>query len=164
MATIDLATNLNGGGHPSRHGPTNLPYVVEKTINIADAVTAKGSALAAADVIEAIDVPAGTVVLNAGVQVLTAGDASAATFDLGVTGVDADVFVDGLDVVGASAGAYAQNPAAYQPVVVGSNDTIDLLLATLTGTLAAGSLRVFAVLVDVSAKKAPGVATSTAAA
>jgi hypothetical protein len=164
MATIDLATNLNGGGHPSRSGPTNLPYVVEKIITVAGAVAAKGGALAAADVIEAIDVPAGSVILNAGIQVITPGNADAATLDLGVTGVDADVFVDGFDAVGAAAGAYAQNPAAYQPVVVGANDTIDVLLATLTGALTAGTFRVFAVLVDVSAKKAPGVAVSTAAA
>ena len=168
MATINLS-DIQGGGHPSRHGATNVPYTVEVEVDFAAALASKGAALAATDVIEAIAVPAGTMVLNAGVEVVTAADSQTLTVDVGVTGVDPDVFVDGFNAKGA-AGTYSQNPAAFQPVVIGGTaDTVDVLLATLTddtgnAPLTTGALRVWAVLVDVSAKKAPGVATPTASA
>lgn len=157
MATIDLSSGIGNGQHPSR-SLGRLPYVVEKTIDFAAATTAKGSALAAADVIEAIDVPAQSVVLNAGYEV-TATITGDVTIDAGITGVDADVFVDGATLAAAtSVGAFAQNAAAYQPVVLGSADTIDLLIATSTTAISAGTVRVWALIVDVSDKAAPGVA------
>jgi hypothetical protein len=158
MATVDLATGINDAKHYSRHGATNVPYVVEATLDYASALTEKGSALAAADVIQLIDIPAETMVLNAGAEVTTAANSTTLTVDVGVTGVDTDQFVDGFDGK-SSAGTHAQNPAAFQPVIVGASaDTLDVTFATLTGTLSTGKLRVYAVLCDISAKKAPGVA------
>ena len=155
MATIDLSSGLGNGQHPSR-SLGRLPYVVEKTIDFAVATTAKGSALAAADVIEAIDVPAQSVVLNAGYEV-TAAITGDVTIDLGVTGVDADVFVDGAVLAAATTvGTFAQNAAAYQPVVLGAADTVDLLIAASTTAISAGKVRVWALVVDVSDKDAPG--------
>ena len=155
MATIDLSSGLGNGQHPSR-SLGRLPYVVEKTIDFAVATTAKGSALAAADVIEAIDVPAQSVVLNAGYEV-TATITGDVTIDLGVTGVDADVFVDGAVLAAATTvGTFAQNAAAYQPVVLGAADTVDLLIAGSTAAISAGKVRVWALVVDVSDKDAPG--------
>jgi hypothetical protein len=155
MATIDLSSGLGNGQHPSR-SLGRLPYVVEKTIDFAVATTAKGSALAAADVIEAIDVPAQSVVLNAGYEV-TATITGDVTIDLGVTGVDADVFVDGAVLAAATTvGTFAQNAAAYQPVVLGAADTVDLLIAGSTAAISAGKVRVWALIVDVSDKDAPG--------
>ena len=132
-----------------------MPYFKEVLIDFAAAATAKGSALAAADVIEAISVPANTLILNAGLEVITAagGESNDNTLDLGVTGVDADVFVDGFDLDAAAAGAYAQNAAAFQPVVIGSADTIDLLIATATTAPTSGIVRVWAVLRDIDARK-----------
>lgn len=132
-----------------------MPYFKEVLIDFAAAATAKGSALAAADVIEAISVPANTLILNAGLEVITAagGESNDNTLDLGVTGVDADVFVDGFDLDAAAAGAYAQNAAAFQPVVIGSADTIDLLIATATTAPTSGVVRVWAVLMDIDARK-----------
>ena len=151
MATI---TTLAGGATAGRTlGSTT--YLVDKTIDFAAAATAKGSALAAADVIEAISVPVNTVIVNAGIEVITVlgGESNDTTFDLGVTGVDADVFVDGFDADAAAAGAYAQNPAAYQPVVIGSTaDTIDLLIATATTAPTSGVVRVWAVLMNVDGR------------
>ena len=85
------------------------PYMVQTTLNWATALSDKGSALAAADVIPVIAVPKGTMVLNAGIEVDTATDGSTFTVDLGM--VDADVFVDGFDATSAAA-VVAQNPAA----------------------------------------------------
>lgn len=158
MATIDLSNGLGGAPRPVR-SLTNMPYFVEKTIDFAVAATAKGEALAAADVIEVIDVPAGTMVLNAGLQVtaVATGESNDNTLDLGITGVDADCFVDGFDLDAAAANAYAQNAAAFQPLIVGTADTIDLLIATATTAPTGGKVRVWAVLCDIGAKPAPGI-------
>ena len=158
MATIDLSNGLGGAPRPVR-SLTNMPYFVEKTIDFAAAATAKGTALAAADVIEVIDVPAGTMVLNAGFEVtaVATGESNDNTLDLGITGVDADAFVDGFYLDAAAAGAYAQNAAAFQPLIVGATaDTIDLLIATATTAPTGGTVRVWAVLCDIGAKPAPG--------
>lgn len=123
------------------------PYLVQTVVNIATALSDKGSALAAADVIPAIAVKKGTCILNAGIEVDTAQtSATALTLDLG-TGVDADVFVDGFDGTSA-AGVLAQNPAVYQPVMAVADDNIDLKIATLTGTLSTGKFRVWALCMD----------------
>lgn len=157
MPTIDLSNGLGGAPRPVR-SLTNMPYFVEKTIDFAAAATAKGTALAAADVIEVIDVPAGTMVLNAGLQVITVatGESNDTTVDLGITVTDPDCFVDGFDLDAAAAGAYAQNAAAFQPLIVDAADTIDLLITTATTAPTGGTVRVWAVLCDIGAKPAPG--------
>jgi hypothetical protein len=152
MATI---TTLAGAASAGRTAGA-VPYLVDVTIDFAAAATAKGSALAAADVIEALSVPVDTVILNAGMEVITVlgGESSDTTFDLG-TGVDADNFVDGFDADAAAAGAYAQNAAAFQPVVVGSTaDTIDITIATATTAPTSGEVRVWAVLMNVNGRPA----------
>ena len=152
MATI---TTTAGGASAGRTAGA-VPYLVDKFIDFAAAATAKGSALAAADVIECISVPANTVILNAGIEITTllVGESNDTTFDLGVTGVDADVFVDGFDADAATAGSYAQNAAAFQPIVIATADTIDLLIATATTAPTAGVARVWAVLMNVDGRPA----------
>jgi Tfp pilus assembly protein FimT len=150
MATI---TTTSGGASAGRTAGS-VPYLVDRFIDFAAAATSKGSALAAADVIECISVPANTLILNAGIEITTllAGESNDTTFDLGVTGVDADVFVDGFDADAAAAGAYAQNAAAFQPVVIATADTIDLLIATATTAPTSGVARVWAVLMNVDGR------------
>ena len=123
------------------------PYMVENTVNLATALSDKGGALAASDVIPVIAVKKGTMILNAGIEVSTASDGSTFTVDLG-TGVDPDVFVDGFDATSAAA-VVAQNPAAYQPVMAVADDNIDLTIASLSGgAVSSGKLRIWAVLMD----------------
>jgi len=122
------------------------PYIVQTTLNWATALSDKGSALAASDVIPVIAVPKGTMVLNAGIEVDTATDGSTFTVDLGM--VDADVFVDGFDATSAAA-VVAQNPAAYQPVMAVADDNIDVTIASLSGgAVTSGKFRIWAVLMD----------------
>jgi hypothetical protein len=150
MATI---TTLAGGATAGRT-VGSVPYLVDKSIDFAAAATAKGSALASADVIEALSVPVNTVILNAGLEVTTVlgGESNDTTFDLG-TGTDADNFVDGFDADAAAAGAYAQNAAAFQPIVVGATaDTIDITIATATTAPTSGVVRVWAVLMNVDGR------------
>ena len=150
MATV---TTLAGGATAGRT-VGSVPYLVDKNIDFAAAATAKGSALAAADVIECISVPVNTVILNAGLEIITVlgGESNDTTFDLG-TATDADVFVDGFDADAAAAGAYAQNAAAFQPLVVGATaDTIDITIATATTAPTSGVARVWAVLMNVDGR------------
>ena len=122
------------------------PFMVQTTLNWATALSDKGGALAAADVVPVIAVPKGTMILNAGIEVDTATDGSTFTVDLGM--VDADVFVDGFDATSAAA-VVAQNPAAYQPVMAVADDNIDVTIASLSGgAVTSGKFRVWAVLMD----------------
>ena len=152
MATV---TTLAGSASAGRTAGA-VPYLVDVTIDFAAAATAKGSALAAADVIEALSVPANTLILNAGLEVITVlgGESNDTTFDLGVTTTEPDNFVDGFDADAAAAGAYAQNAAAYQPLVIGTADTIDLLIATATTAPTSGEVRVWAVLMNIDGRPA----------
>ena len=152
MATITTLSNAVGAGtHPSR-SVRPMPYVVENTISLAAAVTAKGSALAAADVIEALQIPAQSIVLAAGYEV-TGTVTGSCTVSLGVTGVTAAAYVSAFAVTGSTAvGTYATPATAGYPIVSQAADTLDLLLVTETTTLSAGSIRVFAVIVDAQDK------------
>ena len=152
MATI---TTLAGSASAGRTAGA-VPYLVDVEVDFAAAATAKGSALAASDVIECLTVPANTLILNAGIEVIsiTTGESSDTTYDLGVTGVDTDNFVDGFDGDAAAAGAYAQNAAAFQPIVNATADTIDLLIATATTAPTGGVFRVWAVLMNVDGRPA----------
>lgn len=155
MATITTLSNAVGAGtHPSR-ALRNIPYVVENTINFATATTAKGSALALNDVIEALQIPAQSIVLAAGFEVLSAitGDV---TMSLGVTGVTAAAYVSAQALTGSTAvGTYATPATAGYPIVSQSADTLDLLIAASTTAISAGSIRVFAVLVDAQDRVGP---------
>jgi hypothetical protein len=159
MANI-TTLKVSGASHPSR-AMLNTPYIVENYIDFAEVLAAKGSALASSDTVEALVVPAGTMVRAAGVQCITPDNATTLTLDLGYTGGTVDHWVDGFDHGSAAAGAYSSAPAGDGPVAPGTSaDTIDLLFATLTGTLSTGVVRVWAELVDVSEKalKKPGIA------
>lgn len=155
MATITTLSNSIGAATQPSRSVRNMPYVVENTINLASAVTAKGSALAAADVIEALQIPAQSIVLAAGFEITSAVTGSC-TVSLGVTGVTAAAYVSAFAVTNAlSVGTYATPATAGYPIVSQSADTLDLLLVTETTTLSAGTLRVFAVVVDAQDRVGP---------
>ena len=136
--------------------PSRSPYFVEANINLASAVTAKGGALEAGEIIEAITVPANTMILTAGFEIATVegGNSADALMSLGVTGGDVDRFVAGfeIDAADAPAGTYATQADGSAPVIVGSTaDTIDLELDSITTAPSDGVLRVFAILMDIDA-------------
>jgi len=128
-----------------------MPYLVDVSIDLAQAATDKGSAVVATDTIQAITVPANTAILAAGIETTTApAGGSSFSVDLGVTGGDVDTFVDGYAVTGSAAGAYASIPATGSGMAyVGSAaDTLDLLcIGTTVDT--SGVLRVWAILMDI---------------
>ena len=149
MATYDV-TGPGGVNRPGRYNPgVRTPYLVENTIDVSaingDSGTADG------DVLQCIDVPAETLVMAAGVEVLTACSSSV-VIDIGTTGssagfLDPDAFVDAYDATGAS---YAPRDVAdAAPMIICKTaDTIDALMAGAAS--AAGKIRVWAVLCDIA--------------
>jgi hypothetical protein len=147
MATIELSKRARGEGSDNRK-----PYMVQNTIDFAEVTTVKGSAIAASDIVEALALPAGTLIHAAGVQVVSpfTGTATNITLDVGITGVLAKAFVDAFDFDAAAAGAWAGPVPANIPRLLPTADTIDILVATQTGTFTGGKLRVWAVVSNVT--------------
>jgi len=158
MATVDQSSGINGGTHPSR-AIRKMPYKIETDVNLATVTTTKGSAIGSADVIQVLDIPAKSIVYAAGLEMVTQGDGKY-TVDLGVETVDGDVFVDGVDWGSAIAtGTITQMAAAYQPVVLGSDLTLDLTIGKAATSASAlpttGVFRAWAVVQDISDDKGP---------
>ena len=149
MATVDVSNGINAGTHPSR-AIRKEPYKVEVDVNLATATTTKGSALASADVLQVIDVPAKTMVWGAGLEVVTPNDGDFQV-DIG-TGADPDAFADNFDCDGTSTCYMTAIPAAYSPLVISADDTVDVVLGPTAGSAypTSGVWRVYAVMQDVS--------------
>jgi len=143
MATVSSLSRAEGG----KGNPSPKAYFIEQDIDFAAAATAKGTALAASDVIEALTVGGPAIVLAGGIEVIdAAGGGTGTVLDLGVTGGDVDALVDGFAFDSASAGDYA-DPAAGTPVVISADDTIDVLIQAATTVSTSGKIRVWAVVV-----------------
>ena len=143
MATYNVTGVGGTTGHPS-NGRT--PYLVENTIDVSAVNGDSGSAQN--DVLKCIDVPAETLIMAAGVEVLTACSSSV-VIDIGVTGStagfsDPDAYVDGYDATGA---AHA-GTLGVLPLIAKTAETLDALLAGAASS--AGKIRVWAILCDIS--------------
>lgn len=137
MATYDVTGVGGTTGHPS-NGRT--PYLVENTIDVS-AVNGDSGA-AQNDVLQAMDIPAETVIMEAGIEVITACSGSV-TLDLGITGGDVDIYTDG----DTNATGYSTLTATARHVAAAA-DTLDVLV--LSAASSAGKIRVWAIMCDVS--------------
>ena len=137
MATYNVTGVGGTTGHPSN---SRTPYLVENTIDISavngDSGTTSG------DILYALDIPAETLIMEAGVEVLTALTSSV-TMDLGITGGDVDIYVDG----DTNATGYGTLTATARHIA-SSADTLDILTGGANSS--AGKVRVWAVMCDVS--------------
>ena len=141
MATYDVTGPSNAGARPSRmNAGVRTPYLVENTIDVSQINSDAGAAQN--DVLQVLDIPAETLILHAGIEVITALSSSV-TLDLGITGGDVDTFVDG----DTNATGYSVLTNTARPVIA-SADTLDVLV--LSAASSAGKIRVFALLCDVS--------------
>ncbi len=159
MATVDMAPLEGNGSTQSSNGMKHV-YVLDTVVDLAEAIVTKGGALASSDVIQALNVPAGSILLGGGAECIEAmtGTSTDLTIDIGITGGDVDNLVDGWDFDGAAVGAIVAT--GVQAVVpMATADTIDLLFVTQTGTVLTGKIRVFAILADISGRQFPGLAT-----
>ena len=144
MATI-TATLAPAMGNSQRG---RNPYMVEQVVDLtANSINPNG------DVVQCITVPANTKILAAGFQVTssaTMNTGTDATATLG-TGADADEYVTAFDIDGAADNAYAPSVTVSADVVLASADTLDLTLAGSGASFTAGEIRVYAIMMDVSA-------------
>ena len=143
MATYNVTGVGGTTGHPSN---ARTPYLVENTIDVS-AVNGDSGA-AQNDVLKCIDVPAETLIMAAGVEVLTACSSSV-VIDIGITGTtagfsDADAYVDGYDATGA---AHARTLGVL-PLIAKVAETLDAKLAGAASTV--GKIRVWAILCDIA--------------
>ena len=141
MATVSKVTG-GTSGHPSTR---RKPYWVENTIDNSLFDPANG------DIIQALNVPAETLVIAAGLEVLTASSSSV-TMDLGITGStaghnDPDCWVDGYDATGTGHAPMDATDAAAM-LIVKTADTIDILIGGAQDT--AGKVRGWALMCDIS--------------
>ncbi len=123
------------------------PYYVDVTIDLTT------NSIAPGDTIQAINVPASTLILAAGFQVTESATMNAstdATAALGFTGGDVDEFAVALDIDGAADGDYAPQVAIDGLALSTTGDTIDFVLAGSGASFTAGKLRAFAVMMDIS--------------
>ena len=141
-----MATHTKAPGGTSGHAATRRrPYCVENTVDYSLFDPA------ANDLVQHINVPAETVVMAAGLEVLTAS-ASSVTLDLGWTATsgnlttEVDRWVDGYDST--STGIAALAPAHAGWVAFKAADTIDVKVLGAQDT--SGKVRVWAVLCDIS--------------
>ena len=145
--TTALATTNSTHGVTYGRNARVMPYLVEQTIDFSNQnIDANGST------IEAVNIPANSICMFAGIEVMTAltNTASDATVDLGLSGGDADAWVDGFDIDGASAGAYSSVlVATANPQIVDAATPLKMTFAGTAGTISAGVLRVFAIVMPV---------------
>jgi hypothetical protein len=159
MATItslaQSALSTTGGTKQWKGQPT----LYKNTIDFAEAATAKGSALAAADVIEAVRVPAGSVVDWAVIYVVTAlsGGSADETISLG-DGGSATRYAAATDSDAWVAGNMTVIVPANVPFAYPTSDTVDLTLAAGATIATAGKLMVVACVSDVNDNEKVGLA------
>lgn len=153
MATITTLSKV-GTTHMSAMGVVRVPKFIEFELDYAKALTAKGSGLAAADVIECISIPPGSIVLDAGASVKVTADSTTLTVGVGYGGATSR-WAAAFDGKGA-AGTYSTSVAGGLQFTFAAADTVDVIFTTLTGTLTTGKLRVWATILDISDVNTPG--------
>jgi hypothetical protein len=157
MATFDLTAKSTTGvganvvaGLPTQSG-THVVRTIQEYLDI-DALIAAGNSIADGDVFQMLEIPAGTLVLNAGAEVMKAFTSSC-TLDMDFDG--GDDIIDGADITSTgycAAGSNGQtntvvgSAASTYTQFIGTTDTID---CTIAGAAAAtGRLRVYATVID----------------
>jgi len=157
MATFDLtAKSTTGVGANSiatlpAHAGTHMVRTIQEYLDI-DALIAAGNSISDGDVFQMLEIPAGTLVLNAGAEVMKAFTGSC-TLDMDFAG--GDDIIDGADITSTgycAAGSNGQtntvvgSAASTYTQFIGTADTID---CTIAGAAAAtGRLRVYATVID----------------
>ena len=158
MGTIStFKVSARGAGNRGRQ-----PYMVQTTIDFGHADL---DALTAGDIVEAIEVPANTMVLTAGAEMIesvqTGADGN--TVNLGFTGsgtavggtavtgyISAQDIDDNASELSSGIGYLTPAATAGDPVIVTTAaDTIDLELQATSTAPNTGQMRIFAILVDV---------------
>jgi len=168
MATYDMTSSATVGvgadsiaSLPSKEN-TNPVRTIEAYLDFTKLVDS-GYTLATGDIFQLLEIPAGTYVLNAGAEVMTAFDGTTPTADIDFAG--GDDIVDGADLTTTGFAASGTNgmtnrifdtnatyrAATFDPFI-SATDTIDVKIISTDST--SGVLRVFAVVIDCNASGA----------
>ena len=152
-----MATYTSAGstyrGQSSGSGALSRAYtgavgVQYSLVDLADVLTAAGTnAFSNGDIIEAIRIPAGSIVLNAGVKVITALSTNATVFNFGTAGGS-----NYMDNATASAAGFLTGSNATVNTIgrFASADTLDLKVVSGSGGLTTGLILTYAVIADVT--------------
>lgn len=146
MATIDMTHGSSGGRMPGTSAGSS--YKLRKRVDFSEVLEEKGSALAASDIVQVLDLPVKMAVMAANIHPVEAADADTLTLDLGFISTpeaDPDNFVDGFDATQISTDGV---PIFSVQGYITTATTLDLTLQTLTGTLTKGKVDVVAWVVD----------------
>ena len=144
MANITAVLHPESGN--SQRGRN--PYYVDVTIDLTK------NSIAPGDTIQAITVPANTLIMAAGFQVVESATMNTGTNGTAALGAaDADEFAAAFDIDGAADGAYAPSTTPSDDVTLATADTLDLTFAGDGATFTAGKIRVYALMMDVSEEK-----------
>ena len=146
--TTALATTNSTHGVSMGRSDRMKPYVVEQRFDFSNQnIDANGST------IEICAIPADHLMYYANLEVLTAltSDQTDGTVDMGLAGGDADYWIDGFDIDGASAGDYAtmDDATADHPLLVTADGSLKLTFAGTGSDITAGVIRVFAVVMPI---------------
>jgi hypothetical protein len=125
-------------------------YMVEATLDISKIAS---YTCTNGDVFQVLEIPAGTFIVAAGAEVLTAFDGTTPTVDIDFAA--GDDIVDGQSVAstgylaaGSNGGANNTAQSTFTQLVT-TTDTIDVKLICAAANVTAGVLRVYAIVVDV---------------
>jgi hypothetical protein len=137
----------SGAGPLARNyaAPVGIQYSL---VDLADVLTAAGTnAFSNGDIIEAIRIPAGSIVLNAGVKVITAFSTNATVFNFGTAGGS-----NYMDNATASAVGFLTGSNATVNTIgrFASADTLDLKIVSGSTGLTTGLVLAYAVIADVT--------------
>ena len=159
---VDVSKALTSQNNVSAYAPdVRVPFVIQETFTAAQFIAAKGSAIAAADVYDLIRVPANTVILGVWAQKTAAfaGTSTDLTLDIGITGVDADIYTNDWAFDDAALNSYAPVGAGLTDygTFSASSSVISALVATQTGTWTGGSFTLYVELLDLNASGTAGI-------
>lgn len=155
MATFDLTAGSTTSSEAA-NSIAALPesrrpaYLVEAILDISKI---ENYSCTDGDVFQVLEIPANTIVMAAGAEVLTAFDGTTPTVDIDFA--EGDDIVDAGDVTSTGYLAAGTNGTAVGTATanftqfVTTTDTIDVVLAAGSADVTEGVLRVFAVVIDV---------------
>lgn len=152
MATIPMVPSGILTGYPGRDYIKSVGVISTK-LNFADALTAKGSAIAASDLFRIVKLPQHSILIGGSVfveEVPSSGSLDC-TIDIGWSG-SADVIVDGVSLFTSGIAAVGTNGNLVLTggVRLGAvtDQSVDVKIATLSGTLSSGIIRVDLIVAD----------------
>jgi hypothetical protein len=134
VAQMDLLPKENNRSLVKGAGGRDVMFIRERVVDFDSLATLSGVALAHSDTYPVLSLNAGELILNAGVDILTAATA-AADIDFGFTGGDVDGLVDGVEANDADFTVKAAR-GALLPLYMAAADTADALEISGAQTLA----------------------------